>query len=332
MPFNRDAYIRYRLIDERLRKKPAPTFEALYDYVCDKLGKSIGRRTLQLDIQEMRYNQALGFQAPIVYNAMDKTYRYADENYSIHNLPVSADELHGIDFAISVLDQFKHLPAIKEFEEAIKRIATTVRFNKEVRGEADYIQFERQYAISGIEYVEPIVKAIRERRVIQFDYLKHGSRRSDFTLLEPYIIKESKNFWYVIGRRVNKPEKSIRTFALDRMSNLKLTEDAFEEQPIDKKSLFSNVVGITIGTGKPENIVLRFSPLQGKYIKTVPIHASQKILRENEEYLEVGLHVVINPELKMQLLSYGQNVKVIKPRRLADDIKNEAQQVLKLYK
>ena len=137
MPQNRDAYTRYRLIDVRLRKRPYPGLEELMEYISQNLNRPVSKRTLQFDLQEMRYNQSLNFNAPIYFDKKERTYRYTDENYTIHNLPVSADELHGLDFAISILDQFKHLPAIKEFEEAIHKIASTVKLNKEGKGQQE---------------------------------------------------------------------------------------------------------------------------------------------------------------------------------------------------
>lgn len=331
MSLNRDAYSRYRLIDARLRRKPYPSFDDLLDYVTDNLDKPVSKRTIQLDLQELRYNQALNFNAPIEYNKREKYYHYSDENYSINNLPVTADELHGLDFAISILDQFKHMPAIKEFEEAIMKIASTVKVNKEARGEADYIQLDKPYRIKGLEFVEPILKAIAERRVLKFTYQKHGDKAISQNFLEPYLIRESKNFWYVIGRRINKTEKKVLTFALDRILDMQLTHDTFEETEMDKKNFFSHVVGVTIGDGKPEKIVLSFSPLQGKYVKTVPIHHTQKIVKDNNKELQVSLELVVNHELKMQLLSYGSSVKVMKPTWLASEIKQHAKEMIALY-
>lgn len=331
MPLNRDAYSRYRLIDIRLRKKPYPTLEQLIDYLCENLDKRISKRTVQLDLQEMRYSQALNFSAPIMYDKRERTYRYTDPDFSISNLPVSPDELHGLEFAISILDQFKHLPAIKEFEEAIQRIASTVKINKEARGEADYIQFEKTFVIKGIEFIEPILKAISERRVIKFTYQKHGSDEISENLLEPYLIKEAKNFWYVIGKRTNKKEQKILTFALDRILDIQLTDDTFSESNIDKKNFFKNVVGVSLGEGQTEKVVLSFAPVQGKYIKTVPIHHSQQVVKESNTEIRISLEVVINHELKMQLLSYGSNVQVIQPKKLAEEIKETARQMVKLY-
>lgn len=331
MALNKDAYSRYRLIDARLRKKPHPHLEELIDHVNQKLGIKVSKRTVQLDLQEMRYSAALNFHAPIVYNKSEKTYRYSEPKFSISNLPVTADELHGLDFAISILDQFKHLPAIKEFEEAIKKIGSTVKLNKEARGESDHIQLDTPFIIKGIEFVEPILKAISERRVLKFTYQKHGSDEISQNFLEPYLIREAKNFWYVIGKRTNKGEDKILTFALDRIQDMQLTEEVFSETKLDRKNFFKNVVGVTMGEGKTEKVLLSFAPLQGKYIKTIPIHASQEIVEETKTELKVSLAVVINHELKMQLLSYGENVRVLEPKKLAEEMKEIAKKMVKVY-
>ncbi len=331
MPLNRDAYSRYRLIDARLHKKPYPTLEELIDYVSEQVDKPVSKRTLQLDLQEMRYNQALGFNAPIAYNRAERTYHYSDPDYSINNLPVSADELHGLDFAISLLDQFKHLPAIKEFEEAIMKIASTVKMNKDARGESDYIQLDKPFVIKGIELVEPILKAISERRVLKFTYQRHGSDSISQILLEPYLIRESKNFWYVIGNGISKKDHKILTFALDRIHDLRITEQTFSDEKIDKKNFYNNVLGVSIAEGKPEKVVLSFSPVQGKYIKTIPIHQSQKVLKDNEKELRISLELVINTELKMQICSYGDKVRVISPPALVTEMKEVAKNLVKAY-
>ena len=331
MPLNREAYTRYRYIDARMRKKPYPTLEDLIEHLNAKMDKPVSKRTVQLDLQEMRYSQALNFNAPIIYNKKEHTYEYGDANYSISNLPVSADELHGLDFAISILDQFKHLPAIKEFEEAIRKIASTVKLNKDARGESDHIQLDKPFIIKGIEFVEPILKAISERRVLKFSYQKHGSDVVSQNLLEPYLIRESKNYWYVIGNGISKKDHKVLTFALDRIVDLQVTNDIFNDAKIDRKNFYNNVLGVSIAEGKPEKVVLSFLPMQGKYIKTMPIHASQKIMKDTNTELRVSLELVINTELKMQLLSYGANVRVIQPKTLVEELKQTAKAMVKAY-
>lgn len=332
MPQNREAYARYRCLDDRLRKKPNPTLEDLMEYTSRALGKPVSRRTVQFDLQEMRYSESLKFHAPVRFDRRDYRYCYTDPNYSISKLPVTAEELHGLEFALSILNQFKHLPAIQEFEDAIIKIADTVELNKEIRGENDHIQLDKPFIIKGIEFVEPILRAISERRVIQFTYQKHGSEGTSQNLLEPYLIRESKNYWYVIGNSISRKEEKILTFALDRIVELKLTTQTFSDAHIDRKNFYKNVLGVTVGEGKPEEVVLSFSPFRGNYIKTIPLHHSQKILKDDNKELRISLQLIINPELKMQLLSYGEQVKVIKPKKLAEEMKDSAQKMLQLYK
>jgi predicted DNA-binding transcriptional regulator YafY len=331
MPQNREAYTRYRCLDARLRKKPNPRLEDLIEYVSENFDKPVSRRTIQLDLQEMRYSQLLKFNAPIVFDRKEHSYRYSDPNYSISNLPVTADELHGLDFAISILNQFKHLPAIREFEEVIMRIADTVKLNKEIRGENDHIQLDKPFMIKGIEFVEPILRAITERRVLAFSYRRHGSDNVSQNLLQPYLIRESKNYWYVIGNSITRKDHKILTFALDRIVELKITEQTFSDEHIDRKNFYKNVLGVTIGEGKPEEVVLSFTPFQGNYIKTIPLHQSQEILKDDKKDLRISLQLVINPELKMQLLSYGEQVKIIRPKKLAAEIKASAERMVELY-
>ena len=197
MPLNRDAFTRYRLIDERIRRRPSPTLEELIAHLSEHLDRPVSKRTVQLDLQEMRYSQSLKFEAPIVFDRAGKSYSYSDIGYSINNLPVTADDLHGLEFAISLLDQFKELPAIKEFGEAIMKIAETVRFNKQSRGEESIIQFDRPNSYRGIEYIEQVVKAI----------ISEGVADGSFdTGVDPGIatatlfrILSSTNLWFRVG-------------------------------------------------------------------------------------------------------------------------------------
>jgi predicted DNA-binding transcriptional regulator YafY len=332
MPLSRDAFIRYRIIDARLRKKPYPTLPVLQDIISQKTGIDIGTRTLQKDIEDMRYNQALGFNAPIVFDRRDYTYKYSDPNFSINNLPVSADELHGLDFAVSILNQFKHLPAIKEFEDAIKRITGTIEYNKAALGEHDYIQMDKRMAIRGIEHVQPLLAAITDKRRVKLEYQRYDKEQSNEFLLDPYLIKEYKNFWYVVGNSTGSRGSKTLTFALDRIVKLTVTREEFTPPSLDKSKFFKNVLGVSITEGEPEKIELSFTPVQGKYIKTAPIHHTQKILKDKRTELRVQLHVVVNYELISQILSYGASVRVVKPASLIDKVKQEAGKMMGLYK
>ena len=331
MPLNRDAFTRYRLIDERLRRKPHPTLEDLIAHVSEHLDKPVSKRTVQLDLQEMRYSQSLKFEAPIIFDRAAKSYSYSDGGYSINNLPVTADDLHGLEFAISLLDQFKELPAIKEFEEAIMKIAETVRFNKQSRGETNIIQFDRPNSYRGIEYIEPVVKAIREKRRVKLSYQKFDDQSTKEHIIEPYVVREFKSRFYLIGNVITGKTGKVKTYAFDRFVSLQVTDTTFEGGDFDSEKYFQNVFGITEGDSKAETVLLSFSPTQGKYIQSQPLHHSQQIVKETDTECRISLQVMINTELVMQLLSYGAGVRVLKPASLAERIKTELKKALEEY-
>ena len=331
MPLNRDAFTRYRLIDERLRRRPNPTLEELIVHVSENLDKPVSKRTIQLDLQEMRYSQSLRFEAPIIFDRANKSYAYSDAGYSINNLPVTADDLHGLEFAISLLDQFKELPAIKEFEEAIRKIAETVRFNKQSRGESNIIQFDRPNSYKGIEYVEPIVKAIREKRRIRLSYQKFDDRSTKEHIIEPYVVREFKSRFYLIGNVITGKTHKVKTYAFDRFVGLQITDLTFSGGEFDSEKYFQNVFGITEGDNKAETILLSFSPTQGKYVQSQPLHHSQQVVKETATECRISLQVMVNTELVMQLLSYGSGVKVLKPATLAERIKSELKKSVEQY-
>jgi predicted DNA-binding transcriptional regulator YafY len=331
MPLNRDAYSRYRLIDERLRRKPSPSLEVLISYVSEALDKKVSARTIQYDLQEMRYSQSLKFEAPIGYDRSARTYSYTRSDYSIHTLPVNAEDLHGLEFAISILDQFKELPAIKEFEDAIHRIADTVQFNKESRGEKNIIQFDRSGSYQGLHYLEPAVLAIREQRRVHISYRRFGESSSKAHVIEPYLVREFRSRFYLIGNVISSRGEKVLTFAFDRIEDMQVSDTSFDGAAFDSDQYYQSVYGITAGDTHAEEILLAFTPLQAKYIQSQPLHSSQQIIKETNTETRIKIQVGINTELLMQLLSYGANVRVLKPKSLADKIKVELQKNLHQY-
>jgi predicted DNA-binding transcriptional regulator YafY len=67
--------------------------------------------------------------------------------------------------------------------------------------------------------------AIRARRCVTFDYTAHSGNRSQREL-EPYGVVHADGRWYLVGRCLLRD--ALRTFRLDRVSNLVQTEKAFE--------------------------------------------------------------------------------------------------------
>lgn len=335
MPVNRGALSRYRWIDERLRNKlfPKPTVEDIIGYVSDKMGKHIAPRTIEKDIYHMRYSEELNYRAPISYSRQTKTYQYEEEGYSISNMPVSEYDLQGLEIAISILEQFRNLPVIRQFEDAILRIASSLKINRErLKAREGMIHLDRPASYQGLEWITEMVEAMKEHLLVRIKYQAFNRESPREYWVEPYHLREYHNRFYLVGKSVRNGPGRILTFGLDRITDLWPTDKSFVPSDFDDAAYFGNVLGISTSDLKPETIELSFTPQQGKYIKSQPIHHSQRIIRDTRTRCLVRLELVINHELLMLLMSYGASVKVIRPKHVATRILEEALATARLYK
>lgn len=126
MPANKNALIRYKTIDRCLRNRYRIwTLDDLVDACSDALydmegiTKGVCTRTVQMDIQIMRSDK-LGYNAPIeVYDRV--YYRYADPDYSITEMPLSADDCKLINEAISLLSNTKNSDTVRT-QKVLKKV------------------------------------------------------------------------------------------------------------------------------------------------------------------------------------------------------------------
>ena len=127
MPVNKNALLRYKIIDRSLRNRYRRwTIEDLVDAVSDALydmegiQKGVSLRTVQADIQMMRSDK-LGYNAPIeVYD--QKFYHYADPNYSITELPLTKEDVRLIDKAVDLLAKAEEQPELQATGRVLKRV------------------------------------------------------------------------------------------------------------------------------------------------------------------------------------------------------------------
>lgn len=334
MPLNKDALTRYRLIDERLQNTmlPPPSLEKLMQYVSDKMERPVSKRTILTDIKDMKEHPDLKYDAPIEYDRLRKGYYYTEKGYSIYHMPVTEYELQGLEIARGILKQFHGLPVIKQFEEAISKIADAVSVSKKKIEEKGFIHLDTPPEYKGLEWIPEIAEAIRTRNILRIKYQSFEREAPKEYRIEPYHLREYNNRFYIFAKSTKGAKPGLRTFGLDRIIEIWPSYDHFDEKNFDEAGYFKNVIGITVPPdGKPEKIILSFTPQQGKYIKAQPLHQSQIILKDDATECRITVELIINTELIMLLLSFGAKVKVLQPKSLADKIILEAKKMQELY-
>ncbi len=196
---------------------------------------------------------------------------------------------------------------------------------------SNHIYFESRRP-QGTENLYGLLHAIKNKLQISFTYQKFVDEEKSIRKCEPYALKEFRCRWYVIARDMG--DKKVKSFAMDRLSRLDITQKKFQlPNDFDVDEHYRYSFGIISPNGdKPQEVILSFRPLQGKYIKSLPLHASQVILIDDKKELRVKLRLFVTYDFVMELLSFGDNVKVIAPDGLVQDIKTAFKLGLKRYK
>lgn len=172
MPINRNTIVRYKTIDRMLRGGRMATLDELIDACQDAIDRTIGfgsvsRRTIQHDIQEMRYSDALGYHAPIVVKEK-KYYTYGDRHYSIAKLRFSDEDMRQLSEAVDVLKQMSGFAAFQDVEDVVNRLedhVASMRFKTD-----PVILLEKNDRLRGLEFITPIHEAITSKTVLKVLY------------------------------------------------------------------------------------------------------------------------------------------------------------------
>lgn len=295
---------RYLLILKKLKVKPFSTYEELQSYIenqfdylqmqDDNLQIGFSKRTLQRDIKEIRNI----FGIDIEYSKSQKGYF------------ISQNENMNFQRMMEAFDMFNSLNLAQDL--------------------TPFIHLEKRRPL-GTENLYGLLHAIKNRFKIKFTYQKFWEEELSQRLVEPYALKEFKNRWYIMAK--DSKDNNIKSFALDRLTNLEITNQTYQypdNYSIEQSYRYCFGI-ISPNDEEPQDIILSFAPFQGKYIKTLPLHDTQQVLVDNDEEMKIKLRLCLTHDLLMELLSFGDNMKVIEPKSLADEIKEAHENAYKQY-
>ena len=189
---------------------------------------------------------------------------------------------------------------------------------KQAENNSEIMIFEKRQA-SGLHNLEGLIFAIKNSKVITFTYTKHEEDVETKRVIEPYALKEFKNRWYLLANEIDGKDFVLKTFGLDRISELQIPNKTFKKQQTDIDALFKNSFGIISTLHEtPEEIVISFTSHQGKYIKSLPLHHSQEILIDDENELRIKLNLVPAFDFEQELLQHSEHFKIISPKNFKE--------------
>jgi len=283
-------FSRHRFIVERLRIKPCTSEElenAWERSIENTEGQPLAKRTLQRDIQIIKEV----YHIIIKFNKSLKAYEITEDNNS---------------YTQNLFEAFDVFRALQNYGNLSK-----------------VIQFDRRLS-AGTEYLSPLLRAIKEHRQLKLHYYKFWDKNQQPVVrtIEPYLLKEAQRRWYVLAWDVEK--KALRVFGLDRITRLDDSKDIKYQHTVPEgvECFFDDSFGAWVDSEhtQAEEVVLAFKklpndsvfmPNPAEYLKAMPLHSSQEIVRETDNEIVLKLRLKITPDFVREIQSYGDRVKVL---------------------
>lgn len=281
---NQKQLRRYYLIYEMVKTHSLPSKKKILQELDDLHDIEIDGRTLDRDIEQL-----LNFGIEIEYNRKENGYYIAmEEGYSSGSV------------------RFLEIAYLAD--------------NLSIENYAKYISYGEADLLKGISNVPKLLEAIDKKSVISFRHQSYQRKSIKEYSIEPYLLREYLNRWYIIGYKTD--TKELRTYGVDRISDLEITETSFERRPNHNiENLFDHVIGVVFDADKLIKVEFKAPLSQKNYLNSLPLHKSQQHLIDDNDESYFQMEVVHNYELEQKLLMHSAFVTVTKPQSLIESIK-----------
>lgn len=184
---------------------------------------------------------------------------------------------------------------------------------------------------SGRNYLEDIIKAMRDNRVISISYYSFNTEEYHEFDIHPYFVKAFKKRWYVVAYSPGTDD--IRCYALDRMENVTISEETFKlPENLDPAEYFKDCFGIiNYEDFEVQKVVLKVDAFQSNYIRNLPLHTSQKETERTDEYSIFEYHLKPEFDFEQEIFSNMDTMEILEPQWLREDIAEKLRNLTKKY-
>lgn len=335
MTTNKQATIRYHALDKCFSNPGKHYYiedliEACNQAISEFVGRDEGVKKRQIfdDIRFMESEQGWSIPLDRIKDGRRVFYRYSNKSFSIKNRPINETELNQLRDTLLILNRFKGLPQFDWMDELLLRIESSLSIKGDHK---PIVGFEQNVYLRGLNFFSVIFNAIQYKRVLQIQYMSFRQTKPESLIISPYFLKQYNSRWFMLGK--NERLNCLSNLALDRIIDISETKRKYSSnETIDFEEYFEDVIGVTVRDNQnPVSILLQINRKLWPYIETKPIHGSQKLKEKEGNYVVIELKLQINYELVSLIFSLGEDVKVIAPDQLRDQIKSKGEALLKNY-
>ena len=183
---------------------------------------------------------------------------------------------------------------------------------------------------AGKQYLQPIINAMKQGHKLQMTYHKFGQQESYTITIEPYAIKVFKQRWYLLAK--NPKREAPTVYALDRVKQLIETEETFQfPEDFNTEAFFRDCYGVMNTDDKAQRIVIRANAPYMNYVRTLPLHHSQKEIKTTDQYADFEFYLKPTFDFRQELLAQGHDVEVLLPAQFRKEMKEMLEKMLSRY-
>ncbi len=306
---NKQALLRYRIIDELITNNNYPTMQDIINLCEDRLGKIVSKETIQKDREAMKNDLSLGYEAPIKFNRAYRGYEYTDKAFSINTTNLNDIEKEQLKAASEIIYQFKEA----KFGESIKDISQKLKLisnSPELLYQGNIIEFENSN-FKHYDLLQQLYQAIKNKNKINFVYYCHKENDISSYTAFPLLLKEYKNNWFlIIEDKLNEPIEVNLNYMFDVFE---LNTDEESKIKLDVNKYLKHSVGVKVNSDFLEEVEIMYKADVANEIKNNPLHSSQKIIEEFKDgNLLVSYNLYVTSELISEIMKFGKNAFVTK--------------------
>lgn len=319
MANNQKALKRYLVILKVLSRAGKHSSKDIHQ-ACLNSGIETGYRTIQKDLEDLRDDDSI-FSKNLGIFKDDKEKKWFSTGIPkeiFTTLQLKDGEVDALLFYAKTINQYRDYPIFKDISQAMKKVidgSNISKDRKELFNLENLIEPEKHPPISGIEFIVDLLNAISKRKIIELEYERFGKDPKIHTI-KPILLKEDKLMWYLIG--INIKYDSLITFALDRVNGVLIKDEYFDKIEFNSTEYFKHSFGITVSDKDPIEVIISFDAEQGDYLKTLPIHSTQEIIKETKKQLIIKVIVKPSYEFFSKIYSYCSNATVISPNEIRE--------------
>lgn len=254
----------------------------------------------------------------------------------IFDIHINCDTKHGYRYYIDEPERLEN-DGLRNWLIDSYATLNQIRADKKLEGK---IIFEN--IPSGHLWLTAITNAMRQSKVLYITHQGFGKLEPNSFEIEPYYLKVVNRRWYVIARspyysernkaKGNKPEDVYLVYALDRITQIEETDKSFHlNKDFDVDEYFAGCCGVITSDAAIERVVILAYNGFADYLRTLPLHSSQKELESNDESTLFEYHVKPTFDFYQLLLAQGDQIEVIEPKSVRDMMRNFAINLMNYY-